>query len=60
MNSITHIPVGIHDYVSRKHLELTYGNAQFHNEILHATWSSITGIRFIFGPMLSILGGKTH
>ena len=55
MNPITHI---IHDDTRRQHLELTSGDAEFQNEILYATWSSI--IRLIFGPMLSMFGGKTH
>ena len=39
-------------------LELTSGDAEFQNEILHVTWSSI--ISLIFAPAPSMRGGKTH
>ena len=48
MNPVTYI----HDYMRRKYLELTSGDAEFQNEILYATWSSI--IRLIFGPVIGV------
>ena len=51
----------IHTYMiimRRQRLELTSGDAEFQNEILHATLSSI--INLIFTPAQSMRGGKTH
>ena len=44
--------------MKRKYIELTSGDTEFQNEILHATLSIIK--RLVFGPMLLMLGGKTH